>query len=50
MYCFTFVHDFIYLVDKWYQNTSLVQISAQTRKQYSYYKQNNREQRKNIEQ
>ena len=44
MYCFTFVHDFIYLVDKWYQNTTPVQISAQTRKQYSYYKQNNREQ------
>ena len=44
MYCFTFVHDFIYLVDKWYQNRSSVQISDKTRKQYSYYKQNNREQ------
>ena len=39
MYCFTFVHDFIFLVDKWYQNTSPVQISAQTRKMYGYYKQ-----------
>ena len=36
---FLLFSDFIFLVDKWYQNTSLVQISAQTRKMQGYYKQ-----------
>ena len=40
----TFFNNFIYLIDKQYQNTSLVQISAQARQKYGYYKQNNREQ------
>ena len=44
MYFFTFFSRLYFLVDKWYQNTSPVRISAQTWKQYGYYKQNNREQ------
>ena len=40
----TFVNNFISLIDKWYQNTSLLQISAQAMEKYGHYKQNNREQ------
>ena len=40
----TFFNNFISLIDKYYQNTSLVQISAKVRQKYGYYKQNNREQ------
>ena len=40
----TFFNTFIYVVDKQYQNTSLVQISASVRHKYGYYKQSNREQ------
>ena len=40
----TFLNNFISLIDKRYQNTSLLQISAQAIEKYGYYKQNNIEQ------
>ena len=54
IFTFNFFHDFIFLIDRYHQNTSFVQISASLNNKYGFDKQtkeNNRkirEQKKNL--